>query len=575
MSLFDWFKKKKPEPVSAPAQGVLPVGEGEIIEYAVADSTGAIRLEGGALLRFGRSACRGFEPTLGAKVLVRQSGPSPFGGGFRALEVELRPGPGNEVLDALLGASHPGCSAAEACAYLGTITVLLAEPPPSTPMALQAWFDSLGLDALGIRVSVQPFLRFHFAGCSVPAVLGEGPYPQEGLDLREVPPGFDLGRAYLGLMMGPSLERQMRALSAVFPHPFGPQGEMRLLARLVVALLRRGTGVVLNRARETVCGREDFIQRLGDLDDAACMPWTAWVTLAVGPERDGYSSLGMGAFGLSEVSVPFERGDRWAECRAVEAVRWACAKMVREDRPLAGGETLEVPVRARAGAWPSVSEGALERYRVEVGKRAVLRRQPSTPPGEAWRTQPSQVPLNAYQAILDEALGAQLPGDAVAEYPSTHPGAPPYALLVRKAERAYAVFTSGFGRKVQPGGEGAGLPRIELGTFLPVPNSECAALVGSVARFIFSRERSAEAFKPGDRLDMPMSKYGIAGFVLAQAATLALYGGPGVTLLVLVPITAAEFSSVKHFGSGSLLQSLGEGATFRAAIARRWRLPQA
>ncbi|EAU62703.1 hypothetical protein STIAU_7228 [Stigmatella aurantiaca DW4/3-1] len=468
-----------------------------------------------------------------------------------------------------------GREAAEACAYRGTITVLLAEPPPSSPVALRAWFDSLGLDALGIRVSVQPVLRFHFAGFSVSAVLGEGTYPREGLNLREVPPGFNLGRAYLGLMMGSPLERQMHALSPVFPHPFGPEGEMRLLARLVVALLGRGTGVVLNRARETVCGREDFIHRLGDLDDAACMPWTAWVTLAAGPGHEGYSSLGMGAFGLSEVCVPFEPGDRWAECRAAEAVRWACAKMVREDRSLAGGETLEVPVRARAGAWPSVSEGALERYRVELGKRAVLRRQPSTSPGEAWRTQPGQVQLNVYQAMLDEALCGQLPGDALAEYPSTHPGAPPYALLVRKVERSYAVFTSGFGRKVQPGGDMAGLPRIELGTFLPVPDFECAALVGSVARFIFARERSAEAFKPGDRLDLPMSKYGIAGFVLAQVALLTLYGGPAVALLVLVPLTAGEFPAVKLFGSDSLLRSLGEGAAFRAAVARRWRLPQA
>jgi hypothetical protein len=74
MGLFDVLKKKKPETPEPEARG------GKIETYNVADNVGAVRLGSGELLRFGRSACQGFEPAVGVQVLVQSAAPHPLGG---------------------------------------------------------------------------------------------------------------------------------------------------------------------------------------------------------------------------------------------------------------------------------------------------------------------------------------------------------------------------------------------------------------------------------------------------------------------------------------------------------------
>lgn len=67
MGLFDVFKKKKAETPVPEARG------GKIESYSVADNVGAVRLSSGELLRFGRSACHGFDPAVGVQVLVQSA----------------------------------------------------------------------------------------------------------------------------------------------------------------------------------------------------------------------------------------------------------------------------------------------------------------------------------------------------------------------------------------------------------------------------------------------------------------------------------------------------------------------
>jgi hypothetical protein len=78
MGIADLFRKK-PKPES-----------GTIESYDVADNLGEIRLTNGAILRFGKTACKDFEPAIGVKVQVVAVGPHPRGG-QRAESVVLDP----------------------------------------------------------------------------------------------------------------------------------------------------------------------------------------------------------------------------------------------------------------------------------------------------------------------------------------------------------------------------------------------------------------------------------------------------------------------------------------------------
>jgi hypothetical protein len=80
VGIADLFKRK---PKRSPEFGIIE-------SYNVADNIGEIRLAAGALLRFGKTACKGFEPAMGVKVHVVAVGPHPRGG-QRAESVVLDP----------------------------------------------------------------------------------------------------------------------------------------------------------------------------------------------------------------------------------------------------------------------------------------------------------------------------------------------------------------------------------------------------------------------------------------------------------------------------------------------------
>src|SRR5262245_53968363 len=89
MGFFDkFFRNKKPSerPDAAPERGSSPAGDqaehgpelpcgARIAEFNTLDEVGTLSLSNGASLRFGRSACQGFEPVVGSDVVVRAIAP--------------------------------------------------------------------------------------------------------------------------------------------------------------------------------------------------------------------------------------------------------------------------------------------------------------------------------------------------------------------------------------------------------------------------------------------------------------------------------------------------------------------
>jgi hypothetical protein len=67
-----------------------------ITAFSAADEVGSILAANGVELRFGRSACKGFSPTVGLEVFVTTIGDHPRGG-KRALKVRLAPTPEREL----------------------------------------------------------------------------------------------------------------------------------------------------------------------------------------------------------------------------------------------------------------------------------------------------------------------------------------------------------------------------------------------------------------------------------------------------------------------------------------------
>lgn len=130
MGIADLFRKK-PKPES-----------GTIESYEVADNLGEIRLASGAILRFGKTACKDFEPAIGVKVHVVAVGPHPRGG-QRAESVVLDPA---------------GTEYAQKVAARDRRAVQPAPPPPAPPLPKRA-IDAELLRRLGSIASVNILVR--------------------------------------------------------------------------------------------------------------------------------------------------------------------------------------------------------------------------------------------------------------------------------------------------------------------------------------------------------------------------------------------------------------------------------
>lgn len=571
MAFFDRFFKPKqtaappPPPPAEPAPRV-PVGA-TIASCVVTDAVGVLALDGGEELRFGRSACKGFEPVEGARVVVDEVASTPRG--WRAKVVRLDAA--DERYDALLAARDARAglpspvtstpNAAAAARQLGLLTVLLRDPLPEGHAALAAWAKERGLPRDGVEARAERDLELVVRGRSVLTYPGRGAFPLDGLDTRNLAPGFDGGRAFLGFGTGlPGGDRLARiALGTdALGDPWGENGAARDVSRLVALLAPHAVGVVLHRAGELVLPIDEFVRMLGDLDDPECRPFAAWIDVGMF-DRDGvrmYGTFGMDAFGLPDVAAPVDSDDRWSRSRRHEAVLYASQIMVRENRVLAAGDALRVPLRLTIGAWPPDLEGKDDAIAYAVGgdDGALVTLAPVDEPdaGAAWRDRRETIAVNAYQALFDRGLAELVPSDLERDVGTNDAGVMPHVVEVRMRHdgRGYLVVTNGFGRVPQPDVPRPDCAFIEVGAWAPMHTLALVSIVGTLAH---QAHLSSEGWKPCDTLGAPIEELGIGGFVLADGGVVSMGDGPSVRLLLLVPLDDTEYAQVRGGGAADWL----------------------
>ncbi|MGA9524092.1 MAG: hypothetical protein WBV82_21705 [Myxococcaceae bacterium] len=555
---------------------------------------GTLTLEDGATLRFGRSACRGFEPVVGAEVTVRALGAHPLGG-WRALEIVLdaESSTYDDLLaarDAALGrkpSSDPVGEAAATCLGLGWIVVLLNEPPPTGPDAFRKWAGRIGLDSRGIRVSTDGQIRLGAGRHDALTYVGAGPFPRERLAELGAPEDFDPGQGFIGLSLGLSGQVPLMRLVGNPQVPWGPQGGLRDLSRIALALLEHGRAVILPQAG-TVVPADRFRRRVGDVEDLDARPFGAWMGWALDPERRNYATFGMCLHGLPDVELEVDPDDRWQLDRALEALLVTCQRMVRSNQPLSAGDIVEVPVGAAVGAYAlEPINGDAERYRVgtlesgagssATSARISLQRE-GNPGGTRalWQTNAAPtVAFNTYRELFLGRISQHLSASWETKLtPEAEEGAPVIEVDVLDAGggAGFYLVTNGVGRVPQPGGTREnGTAHVELIAAMSTHHPLIAPVLATVAQHVHRHDGGVNTFKAGDTVGFAVEEIGAAGFVLGDAGRVALAeGGPPVHLLELIPLNATEYDRLRKLGSGPWLAENGEMDP--RTRAERWRL---
>jgi hypothetical protein len=308
---------------------------------------------------------------------------------------------------------------------------------------------------------------------------------------------------------------------------------------------------------------ESFIAMHGDLDDPLCVPFAAWLDEAL-VVRDGgrrYGTFGMDAFGLPDVYVPVDEHDAYDRGRAHEAALFACYTMVRENRELATGEVLRVPVRARIGGFPLEDHHgvATRDYEVEIDGShlglAPINRQDDR---ATWRDRTVAIAPAVYQALFDHGLDALVPSHIIRDV-GANGGEVPHRVEVRERRDGlgFLTVTNGFGRAPHPRIERPDCAYFELGAWSEAHAFQLLSLVGSLAGE--ARHSPAAGWKPGDTIAAALPALGIGGFVLADGGAVSMGDGPSVRLLLLVPVTPAEYARVQGGGAGAYLDDHPRG----------------
>ncbi len=571
MGLFDRFFKAKqtapPPPPAPPVPSVPPplLPARAIIEtYEIADAVGSIKLANGEQIRFGRSACQGFEPVVGAAVVLEEVAPYPRGWRAKAINLDAS----DDKYDALIAARDKamglpsrtmgGAEAAATARQLAVITILLKSPLPEGTLALRKWAAERGFPRDGIEVKSERDLEFTIRGGSVLTYVGRSPLPKDGLDTRNLPEGFDFGRSFIGLGTGlPGVDRQTRLALSGARDCWAIDGNLRHLSRLVRTLADQATGIVIHRAGDLVVPADEFVRMLGDLEDPECRPFAAWLDVGI-TDRNGekvYATFGMDAFGLPDVLVPANPDDRFSRSRRHEAVLFACYVMVRENREFKTDEILRVPVRMNIGAWPVELEGkdAVFTYSIaDDGSLLKLVPVEEIDPVREWRERRDSIAANAYQALFDRGLSDAIPSDLVRDVAARNPDVIPHSVEVRALHdgRGFMIVTNGFGRSPQHAPEREDCTHLEVAAWVPTHVFELVQLVGTLAGHAHS---STKAWKPADTLGAPIDELGIGGFVLADGGAVNMGGGPTVRLLILVPLAPNEYESVRGGGAANWL----------------------
>jgi hypothetical protein len=584
MGILDRFRAKltpppPPPPVPAPATDDLALpARATIQSYVLEDAVGTLELSTGGRIRFGRSACKEFEPVAGAAVIVERAEMGVRG--WRATSVSLDDdddGYGT-LLDARdeqhgLPSRHKTVLEVAADArQFGVVTVLLKTPVPEGKRAIRQWLADLDVARHGIDARTERELELTMDGQPMSTAVGRCVFPQEELDTRNVSGDFDFGQSFVTLGSAVPgfhrLTREMTGRDADDPWRMG--GPMRSLSRLARALAEHATGVVLHRAGDLVVEADEFVRMLGDLDDPECRPFAAWLDVSVTEGSGGvklYASFGMDAFGLPDVATPVDVDSRWSRLRAHEAVLVACYRMVDQNRPLGDGELLRVPLCSRIGAWrPALDEDdAAFTYLVsDHGSRLRLEGSKAAPPSALWNERRGgRIAPNAYRALFDAAIHATIPNELVDDMePETATGVP-HRVQVRARDdgRGVMIVTNGVGRQPQPGVELDDWAHVELAAWVPEPHAALAELVGTLASSMHSD--GSGAWRPGELLGAPIADLGIGGFLLADGGSVEMFGGPTVRLLLMVPLAPSHYRRVRREGAEAWLAK-------HRIDARRW-----
>lgn len=605
MGLFDVFRRK-PAPQATTAQPPAVPFSASIETFAAADGLGTLSGAGLPPLKFGRSACGGFEPAPGLAVEVTEVAPHPLGG-FRATRLRLVSDAASYDTalarrDAALGLKEKplrgSAEAAAAARVLGWIIVLLDEAPPRTPGAFVEWARRLGLEKDGVRPEADGTLHLRCGQNDALVYVGDEPYPRAELDALGAPKELEPGRGFLGLSLGlPGAMSMLRVTGKDFD-PWAPSGMLRDLSRLASALSRHGPAVILPQAGRLLPA-EVFRGRLGDLSDVRSRPFGAWVDVALDAPARLYSSFGMVLHALPNVAVEVDPSAPWELDRAREAILAACAHMVHANAPLSPGECLDVAVGQLVGALPlEPAPGDVERYRVErrsqdaaaTAKAEVetgislasgvihLVRDDRSGVRARWANAPSDVSqprvgLNTYQELVRTALTTTFEGHVINGLtPTTAPATPPFDVDVWAAERGgFFMSTAGVGRVAQRFGNAAQrTDHVELVAAMADHHPLIANVIAAVGSQVHLQADPAGSFKAGDTVALPVPELNAAGFVLRDAGHVAIAPGPRVHLLELVPATSDELSQARAGGSAAFLS--GVGPMSPSARAARWRL---
>jgi hypothetical protein len=550
VGIFDRFRKSKPTAAPTPSATAPEVpARATIATFVIADAVGMLELDSGEQLRFGRSACKGFEPVVGTKVLVEEVASDPRGWKARVVTLDSSDTGYDTLLSArdtehgLPDRTKSEAEAAATARQLGIITVLLREPLPSGNQAVRAWAAARGFPRDGFDAKVERDLELAMPSGSVLTYAGRAAFPRDGLDLRNVGEHFDLGSSFIGLGIGlPGGERQQRAILANTRDCWALDGRLRQISRLVCMLADAATGVVLHRAADLVMPVDEFVRLLGDLDDPECRPFAAWLDLGITRRDDKprYATWGMDVFGLPDVFAAVDADDRWSRSRRHEAVLYACYRMIRENREFKVGETLTVPVRLSIGAWPLDvgDDGATTTYAVadlDGNLELVAKHEAS---GDL------EVAVNLYQAKFDHGLDELVPSYIVRDVPSRSRQPLEHNVEVRARDdgRGFLVVTNGFGAK-------AGF---EVAAWVPRESLELVQLVGTLAGAALE---APVAWKPGDTLAAPVEDFAIGGFIIADGGTVTMARAPGVRIFLLIPLAEADYTRVRGGGAAAWLAS--------------------
>jgi hypothetical protein len=609
MGIFDVFRRgsgPKPSSSGPSAEPPQPPFLATIASYEPVDGLGTLEVGGGDPLRFGRSACRGFEPAVGVTVEVAATSAHPLGG-WRATEVSLKSDAAtyDELLsrrDAALGFERkpldPIEKAVAVSRVMGWVIVLLNDPPPRGPAMFAEWAQRLGLQAAGIRVGTEGTLTLGAEGCDAIAYVGEGPFPRQRLADLGAPETLQAGRGFIGLSLGlPGRVPQLRATCESFD-PWAVGGQMRAISRIALELSKHGPAVLLPQSASLLSAAV-FGARLRELDDPRARPFEAWMATAVSAEFGRYSSYGMVLQGQPNVEVAVDVNDVWELDRAREAILAACSTMVHSNEELKPGDRLVVPVGQPIDALPMVPiEGDAETYLVErrhideaaaaeahiltgissASGSILLRRTESGGVRARWAVAPAgqqpRLAFNSYQELLRHALAARLEARRFAGFTSRRSDdSPPFEIDVweARANAGYFMTSNGVGRVPQLfGRQDDRTDHVEFVAAMQAHHPVIANAMAAIASLVHQQKNPSEVFRPGDTVGVGLSEVGAAGFVVADAGSISIADGPMIHLLEFIPLPQAEYTRARESGSSSLLERVGTMSP--ATRGPRWRL---